>query len=196
MMMTGYGVTDAELIQEYLIGDEDALSVLIKRHKSRIYRFVCSKISDKDVADDIFQDTIIKVIKTLKSGTYKEQGVFLSWVFRISQNLIMDYHRKNKRKPLSVEKEGFSIFSLIPDDSQSIENKLISNQIEKDLNKLVKTLPLEQKEVLIMRLYEGVGFKEIAELKGISINTALGRMRYALMNLRKEIAKNQIVLTY
>jgi RNA polymerase sigma-70 factor (ECF subfamily) len=187
--------TDALLVKQYISGDEEALSTLIKRHESRIYGFIYSKISDRDISNDIFQDTFIKVIKTLKSNAYNEEGKFLPWVMRISHNLIIDHFRKNKKMPLFRETESFSIFSIMSDDSPTIENKIISEQVEMDIKKLIEELPLDQKEVLVMRMYQDMSFKEISEITGVSINTSLGRMRYALMNLRKVIDKHQIVLT-
>ncbi|MEZ7499715.1 sigma-70 family RNA polymerase sigma factor [Flavobacterium sp. Arc3] len=186
---------DALLVQNYVAGDEEALSTLIKRHESRIYGFIYSKISDRDISNDIFQDTFIKVIKTLKSNSYNEEGKFLPWVMRISHNLIIDHFRKNKKMPMFRETEEFSIFSIMSDDSPTIENKIISDQVESDIKKLIEELPLDQKEVLVMRMYQDMSFKEISEITGVSINTSLGRMRYALMNLRKVIDKHQIVLT-
>lgn len=187
--------SDALLVQNYIAGNEEALSTLIKRHESRIYGFIYSKISDRDVSNDIFQDTFIKVIKTLKSNSYNEEGKFLPWVMRISHNLIIDHFRKNKKMPLFRETEEFSIFSIMSDDSPTIENKIIADQVELDIKKLIEELPLDQKEVLVMRMYQDMSFKEISEITGVSINTSLGRMRYALMNLRKVIDKHQIVLT-
>lgn len=187
--------SDALLVQDYIAGNEDALSTLIKRHESRIYGFIYSKISDRDISNDIFQDTFIKVIKTLKSNSYNEEGKFLPWVMRISHNLIIDHFRKNKKMPLFRETEEFSIFSIMSDDSPTIESQMISDQVEIDIKKLIEELPLDQKEVLVMRMYQDMSFKEISEITGVSINTSLGRMRYALMNLRKVIDKHQIVLT-
>lgn len=152
-------------------------------------------MADRDVADDVFQDTFIKVIKTLKSNSYNEEGKFLPWVMRISHNLIVDHYRKNKKMPMLRETEEFSIFSILTDSSLNVEGRIITEAIEKDLQKIIKQLPDDQKEVLMMRIYQDLSFNEIAEMTGVSINTALGRMRYALMNLRKLIEKNQIILT-
>ena len=193
--MAGKHFTDAYLVQEYVSGNEKALELLIKRHESKIFGFIYSKIPDRDVANDIFQDTFIKVIRTLKSTSYNEEGKFLPWVMRISHNLVVDHYRKTKKMPMFRETEEFSIFSIMSDDSLTIENKIISEQVEMDLKKLIEELPADQKEVLVMRMYQDMSFKEISESTGVSINTALGRMRYALMNLRKVIDKHQIVLT-
>ena len=188
-------IDDASLVNSYISGNEAALETLIKRHQSRIFGFIYSKVGDRDLADDIFQDTFIKVIRTLKSNAYNEEGKFLPWVMRIAHNLIVDHFRHNKKMPMYRETEEFSIFSIMTDDTLSIENKLISDQVTKDLRQLVEELPADQKEVLMMRLYQDMSFKEISEATGVSINTALGRMRYAVINLRKVIDKHQIILT-
>ena len=193
--MVNTPLPDASLVKEYVAGNEDALAKLIKRHESKIYGFIYSKIPDRDITNDIFQDTFIKVIKTLKSNSYNEEGKFLPWVMRISHNLVVDHYRKTKKMPMFRETEEFSIFSIMSDDSLTIENKIISEQVEMDLKKLIEELPADQKEVLVMRMYQDMSFKEISESTGVSINNALGRMRYALMNLRKVIDKHQIVLT-
>jgi RNA polymerase sigma-70 factor (ECF subfamily) len=193
--MANVQTSDALLVKNYIAGDENSLSILINRHQSKIYGFIYSKLSDRDMADDIFQDTFIKVIKTLKSNSYNEEGKFLPWVMRISHNLIIDYYRKNKKMPMFRETEDFSIFSIMSDNVPNIESQLITTQVESDLRKLIEELPEDQKEVLVMRMYQDLSFKEISELTGVSINTALGRMRYAIMNLRKVIDKNQIILT-
>ena len=186
---------DALLVKNYMAGDENALAILIKRHQSKIYGFIYSKIADRDIADDVFQDTFVKVIKTLKSQSYNEEGKFLPWVMRIAHNLIVDHFRKGKKMPMLRETEEFSIFTILKDNSPTIEGKLITEQIEGDLVKIIEELPDDQKEVLMMRIYQDLSFKEISDLTGVSINTALGRMRYAILNMRKVIEKNQIILT-
>jgi len=193
--MANVQLPDALLVRNYVEGDENALTILINRHQSKIFGFIYSKISDRDISNDIFQDTFIKVIKTLKSRAYNEEGKFLPWVMRIAHNLIIDHYRKNKKMPMFRETEEFSIFSIMSDDSLTIENKIIREQVEIDLKKLIEELPADQKEVLVMRMYQDMSFKEISEITGVSINTALGRMRYALMNMRKVIDKHQIILT-
>ena len=193
--MANVVIPDAVLVKNYVDGDENALSVLIKRHQSKIYGFIYSKVTDRDISDDIFQDTFIKVIKTLKSNSYNEEGKFLPWVMRISHNLIVDHFRRNKKMPMHRETEEFSIFSIMTDNSPNVESRIITEQVEADLKRLIMELPEDQKEVLQMRMYQDLSFKEIADLTGVSINTALGRMRYALMNLRKVIEKNKIILT-
>lgn len=193
--MVNVATPDAVLVKNYVGGDENALALLIKRHQSKLYGFIYSKVTDRDIADDIFQDTFIKVIRTLKSNSYNEEGKFLPWVMRISHNLIVDHFRKNKKMPMYRETEEFSIFSIMTDNSPNVENRIITDQVENDLKRLIEELPDDQKEVLQMRIYQDLSFKEIADLTGVSINTALGRMRYALMNLRKVIEKNKIILT-
>ena len=193
--MANVQTPDALLVKNYIAGDENSLSILINRHQSKIYGFIYSKLSDRDMADDIFQDTFIKVIKTLKSNSYNEEGKFLPWVMRISHNLIIDHYRRNKKMPMFRETEDFSIFSIMSDNVPNIESQLITSQVENDLRKLIEELPEDQKEVLVMRMYQDLSFKEISDLTGVSINTALGRMRYAIMNLRKVIDKHQIILT-
>jgi RNA polymerase sigma-70 factor, ECF subfamily len=187
-------LNDALLVRLYIDGDENALAKLIERHQSKVYGFIYSKVMDRDVTEDIFQDTFIKVIKTLKTGSYSEEGKFLPWVMRISHNLIVDHFRKSKKMSFQRETEEFSIFSIITDSAPNIESKIINTQIINDLKKLIGELPEDQREVLNMRIYEDLSFKEISDLTGVSINTALGRMRYALMNLRKIIEKNNIIL--
>tara|TARA_R110000850_G_scaffold277086_1_gene422371 strand:- start:101482 stop:102063 length:582 start_codon:yes stop_codon:yes gene_type:complete len=186
--------TDAFLVNAYINGNEKALSDLIARHKQRIYSFIYSKVCDRDITEDIFQDTFIKVIRTLKRGAYNEEGKFLPWVMRISHNLIIDHFRKNNRMPKFENNGDFNIFSVLSDDDLNAERKIIKGQVEDDLRRLIQELPEDQKEVLIMRLYKDMSFKEISEQTGVSINTALGRMRYALINLRKVIEKHNIVL--
>jgi len=187
--------SDASLIRAYLQGNENSLSVLITRHQSRIYSFIYSKVYDKDVAEDVFQDTFIKVINTLKRGKYNEEGKFLPWVMRIAHNLIIDHFRKNKRMPMFENKGDFNIFSVLCDGDLNIEKQIIKDQIECDVQELIKELPEDQLEVLTMRIYKDMSFKEISERTGVSINTALGRMRYALINLRKIIEKHNLILT-
>ncbi|NND15906.1 MAG: sigma-70 family RNA polymerase sigma factor [Eudoraea sp.] len=186
---------DSILVSNYIEGDEKSLEVLINRHNQRITSFIYSKVLDRDIAEDIFQDTFIKVIKTLKKGSYNEEGKFLPWVMRIAHNLIIDFFRKNRRMPKFESSDDFNIFSVISDDKLNAEKQIIKNQIDSDLEILIDELPEDQKEVLMMRIYRDMSFKEISENTGVSINTALGRMRYALINLRKIIEKNNIVLT-
>ena len=193
--MANLVLPDAVLVKNYISGDESALASLIERHQSKIYGFIYSKVNDRDLSDDIFQDTFIKVIKTLKTKSYNEEGKFLLWVMRIAHNLVVDHFRKAKKMPFQRETEEYSIFNYMTDNAPTIESQMITEQVEVDLTRLLDELPDDQKEVLVMRMYQDLSFKEIAELTGVSINTALGRMRYALLNLRKIIEKNQIILT-
>lgn len=186
--------TDGVLVSNYIDGNEKSLEILIIRHKQRIFSFVLSKVMDREIAEDIFQDTFIKVINTLKRGKYNEEGKFLPWVMRIAHNLIIDHFRRNKRIPKFNNTDEFDIFDVLSDDTLSAENQIIRNQILSDVRNLVDELPDDQKEVLLMRMYRDMSFKEIAENTNVSINTALGRMRYALINLRKLIEKHHIVL--
>ena len=185
---------DAQLVSSYLDGSEYALEQLINRHQLQIFNFINFKINDRDTSEDLFQDTFIKVIRTLKSGAYNEEGKFLPWVMRIAHNLVIDHFRKSNRIPTVGNKEDFDIFQFISDKSPNAESTLVQEQVLKDLQKLIQELPEDQKEVLIMRLYRDMSFKEIAENTNVSINTALGRMRYAIINLRKLITEHQIIL--
>ncbi|MEK9565939.1 MAG: sigma-70 family RNA polymerase sigma factor [Flavobacteriaceae bacterium] len=187
--------SDSILVSQYLKGSELALEQLILRHQARLFNFINSKVQDHDTAEDIFQDTFIKVIRTIKGGQYNEEGKFLPWIMRIAHNLVIDFFRKNNRMPKLRTTEEFDIFQFLSDDTPNAEHRLAQDQVVKDLQKLVQELPEDQKEVLVMRLYRDMSFKEIAENTNVSINTALGRMRYAIINLRKLIAENQMVLS-
>ena len=187
--------SDSILVSHYLKGSELALEQLILRHQARLFNFINSKVQDHDTAEDIFQDTFIKVIRTIKGGQYNEEGKFLPWIMRIAHNLVIDFFRKNNRMPKLRTTEEFDIFQFLSDDTPNAEHRLAQDQVVKDLQKLVQELPEDQKEVLVMRLYRDMSFKEIAENTNVSINTALGRMRYAIINLRKLIAENQMVLS-
>ena len=193
--MSYTNLSDAQLISKYISGNENSLSVLIHRHKSRIYGFIFSKIQDRDSAEDIFQDTFIKVIQTLKRGLYNEQGKFLPWVMRIAHNLVIDHFRKNNRMPKFNGRGDFDVFSIISDGNLSIESQIVESQIASHVRILLEELPEDQKKVIKMRIYQDMSFKEISENTGVSINTALGRMRYGLINLRKIIDRHNISLT-
>ena len=193
--MQNNNLQDSVLVSRYINGSEYALEVLILRHKQKIYSFIYSKILNKDITDDIFQDTFIKVINTLKNGKYNEQGKFLPWVMRIAHNLMIDFFRKNKRMPKFNNTDDFDIFSILSDNTLNAENQLINEQIYSSIKGLIKELPPNQKDVLIMRLFKDMSFKEIAESTDVSINTALGRMRYALINMRKLVKENNIILS-
>ena len=187
-------VLDSTLVQEYISGSEIAIEKLINRHQLRIFNYIKSKVLDRDTAEDIFQDTFIKVIKTLKSGIYNEEGKFLPWVMRIAHNLVIDFFRKSNRIPTIENNDEYDLFKFISDTTPNIERILFQDQLVKDLQNLILELPEDQKEVLTMRLYRDMSFKEIAENTNVSINTALGRMRYAIINLRKLADDHQIVL--
>ncbi len=193
-MMRKNSTPDSTLVSDFIKGNENSLEVLIKRHKQRLYSFIYSKVLNRDIAEDVFQDTFIKVIRTLKKGNYNEEGKFLPWVMRIAHNLVIDHFRKTNRMATFKNTDEFDIFSVIGDGNLNAEKKMIQEQIHTDVRALIKELPEEQKEVLIMRMYRDMSFKEISENTGVSINTALGRMRYALMNMRKLIEKNKIIL--
>ncbi|MGB0981373.1 MAG: RNA polymerase sigma factor [Winogradskyella sp.] len=188
-------IQDATLVSNYIKGDENALSILIERHKQKIYGFIYSKVYDRTITEDVFQDTFIKVIKTLKKGKYNEEGKFLPWVMRIAHNLVIDHFRRNSRMPKFQNAGDFSIFSVLSDASLNAEKNLIKDQVEADVRRVIEELPKDQKQVLLMRMYQDMSFKEISERTGVSINTALGRMRYALINMRKVIDDHNIVLT-
>ncbi len=187
---------DKDLISQYLKGNQFSLEKLIQRHQNRVFAYILMVVKDKQLADDIFQDTFIKVINTVKSGAYKEEGKFIQWVMRIAHNLIIDYFRKSKRIPvIENDKDDFDIFDTIRFTDPSVEDQMITDQIHQDVRKLIEYLPSEQKEVLFMRHYSEMSFKDIAEQTDVSINTALGRMRYALINLRKLIKEKNVILT-
>lgn len=192
-------IDDHELVRLYIDGNESALATLVHQHKSRIFTYILQNTKDRALAEDIFQDTFIKVINTLKKGKYKEEGKFLPWVLRIAHNLVIDhYRRENKIRTVSVLSNGkdkkLDIFHFISDGNKNREEIIIEGQLYADLQRLVETLPTDQREMIQMRLYEDLSFKEIAELTQVSINTALGRMRYALINLRKMIKEQEVIV--
>jgi len=187
--------SDQDLIRDYLNGQESSLEVIILRHRDKLYAYIFTKVKCHQVSDDIFQDTFIKVINTLKSGKYNEEGKFIHWVTRIAHNLIIDFFRRNKRMPTQSQKNDEDIFEKINLHYDSIEDQIIQKQIYEDVNMLVEELPEDQKEVLKLRHYKGMSFKDIAEQTDVSINTALGRMRYAIINLRKFAAERNLILS-
>lgn len=191
--------SDSQLISQYQIGNEVALSHLIERHQKDLYSYIYYKVTDEELANDIFQDTFMKIIITLKEKRYNEEGKFILWAKRIAHNLIIDHYRL-KAKHIKVsettyEDEEFSIFDIIREPSENIEDQLVTEQIYDDLLKMIIHLPENQQEVLKLRFFDGLSFKEIAEQTETSINTTLGRVRYALINLRKIMENNNIVLT-
>jgi RNA polymerase sigma-70 factor (ECF subfamily) len=190
-------LTDKELIMQFVSGHSQAFETLIQRHKDKVYTYILFNVKNQELAEDIFQDTFIKVINSLKKGVYNEQGVFVSWVVRIAHNLIIDYYRKENRMP-TYSKDSFTELNLFNSKSlseETIEDQLIKEQIANDIRNLIEELPEEQREVIVLRHFKNLSFKEIAEQTNVSINTALGRMRYALMNLRKLVDENNIILT-
>ena len=193
--MNAQAVTDQELIGRYLAGDQSSLENLIRRHKNRIFAYILMIVKEKELAEDLFQDTFIKVINTIRSGSYKEEGKFIQWAMRIAHNLIIDHFRKAKRIPTIENRDDFDIFEKVRIPVESIEEKIITEQIHQYVKKLIDYLPKEQREVLVMRHYGDMSFKDIAEVTNVSINTALGRMRYALINLRKLVDEKNIILS-
>jgi len=189
-------IPDNILIQNYLDGDNESFEILLSKYKQRIYSFIYSKLRDREIADDVFQDTFIKVIQTLKKGNYNEKGRFVSWVMRIAHNLIIDHFRREQRMPMydTYDSEQ-DVFYRLSEPSKNIEDLIIDSQIKTDINALMLELPHNQYEVLKMRLYQDMSFKEIAERTNVSINTSLGRMRYGLINLRKLIDDRKLIMT-
>ena len=192
-------LSDKELIRSYLSGDEKSFEALLNRNKDRVFGYIISKVRNENLANDIFQEVFIKVIRTMKNGSYNEEGKFLPWVLTIAHNLIVDHFRKAKKMQMvsesSSKNEDFNIFSVLSLTDNNIEDDMIKDQIETDVVRLVEYLPCEQREVLKNRIFKGMSFKDIAEKEDISINTALGRMRYALINLRKLVEKHNVSIT-
>jgi RNA polymerase sigma factor (sigma-70 family) len=187
--------SDRDLIRLYMGGNEQAFEMLLNRHKSKIYTSIYVFVRDTDLANDIFQETFIKIIDTFRSSRYNEEGKFLQWAMRIAYNLCVDYFRKNKRRPtVMTNDDDFDIFSLVKDSDGNEEDNIIRNQTHGKIRQLIDALPTEQREVIVLRHYVDLSFKEIAELTSVSINTALGRMRYALINIRRMISEYQISL--
>ena len=188
-------LSDQMLLQNYLQGDRSAISTLIDKHSRRVRDYIRMMVKDNDVADDIFQDTFIKVVHTIDEGRYSDNGKFLSWVLRIAHNKVIDYFRAHKQAPsVSESSSGYDILGSLRFAERTVEDKIIADQIDADIKALVDLLPDEQREVVLLRYFSGLSFKEIAEQTGVSINTALGRMRYALINLRKMIKEKDVVL--
>lgn len=197
--MSATQLTDQVLVHNYLNGDENALSVLIQRHQQKVFSYVKMLVKDSQLAEDIFQDVFVKVIHTLKSGNYNEEGKFLPWIMRIAHNLSIDHFRRAKRMPVvqnsRADGEEYDVFRTLRIMDDNVEDKMVKTQILKDVKRLIQELPPEQQEVLILRHYADLSFQEIAEMTNVSINTALGRMRYALINLRKIIKSKEIILS-
>ena len=193
--MSNQLIKDEQLIRSYASGKESSLNILINRHRVRLLGFIISKVKRQALAEDILQETFFKAIKTIKKGKYNEQGKFLPWIMRIAHNLSIDYFRKIKKTQFVRSKDDFNVFDIVKDSAVSKEDEMINERIFSDVKNLIHELPKSQREVLEMRYYSNMSFNEIAENCNISINTALGRMRYALINLRK-IVKRKGVLLY
>ncbi len=187
-------LSDSELVALYIKGNENVLEELLRRHRDKIFGFIYSKVRNQELTEDLFQDTLFKIVRTLKKGRYNEEGKFLSWVIRIAHNIIIDYYRKKNKMKNVYESEDFSLFDILHDHSLDAEGQMIRKQMIQKIRVLIEKLPAEQKEVLKMRMYEELSFQEIAEKTNVSINTALGRMRYALINIRRIIEENEIKL--
>jgi len=186
--------SDAELVRAYMDGDESEFERLLDRHRVKIYTTIHLQVKDAHLAEDIFQETFVKVIKMLRAGQYNEEGKFIPWVARIARNIILDHFRRKKRSPPMVDGDGYDIFSILNVPDESRESQMRHDQRDVDLRKILQMLPDEQKEILIMRLFCNMSFREIAEITDVSINTALGRMRYAIRNMRKMIEEYHVVL--
>lgn len=193
-------IDDRDLVHAYINGDEKAFEALLMRHKDKIYRFIYLKVRDTALAQDIFQDTFIKVVNTLKAGTYNEEGKFLPWAMRIAHNLVIDFFRKSNKVRMVSEsssaREDFNIFHTLKLEDENVQDEITRLELETQMVDLIEHLPDSQRDILKMRIFNEMSFKDIAEMEDISINTALGRMRYALINLRKLIEKHDLVVHY
>lgn len=189
-------LSDDKLVAAYACGDNQAFDILLKRHQSKVFSYILSIVKNRDVADDLFQETFVKAIMTIKQGRYAESGKFSAWISRIAHNLIIDYYRQEKAENVvSSDDENIDILNRKDLCEHNIEDAMVSSQIHCDIRKIIDALPDNQREVLMMRFYRDMSFKEIAEATNVSINTALGRMRYALMNMRRIARENHIALT-
>ena len=189
-------LSDQLLLNSYLSGDKGAISQLIERHSRRVREYIRMMVKDGDVADDIFQETFIKAVRVIDQGRYTDNGKFLSWILRIAHNQVIDHFRSLKQqKQVNESDAGYNVLGTLRFAEQTVEDEMVSAQISADVRRLVELLPDEQREVVMLRYYSGLSFKEIAEQTNVSINTALGRMRYALINLRKLIKENNLVLS-
>ena len=188
-------LSDSELIRAYRGGDEQAFEILLTRHQERVYTKINFIVRDSELANDLFQDTFIKVIRLLKEGKYVEEGKFLPWILRIAHNMSIDHFRRNKKMRMVRSRDEVDVFAKIDTGEAHVEDLLVDGQIHSDVRRIIDELPEDQREVVRMRMYDNLSFKEIAETTGVSINTALGRMRYAVINLRKIVGENNIQLT-
>ena len=186
--------TDQQLVRAYLEGSEAAFETLLLRHKRKVWSHVYLLVRDRELTEDIFQEAFIKVVNTLKNGKYNEEGKFLPWVIRLAHNLVIDHFRRNKKMKLVRSNEDHDVFATIAQPGKNVEQRMVNVQIDADVRKLIESLPDEQREVVIMRTYLSMSFKEISEQTDVSINTALGRMRYALINMRRMIKERDLVL--
>ena len=188
-------ISDRELIRAYRGGDEQAFETLLTRHQERVYTKINFIVRDSELANDLFQDTFIKIVRLLKEGKYVEEGKFLPWVLRIAHNMAIDHFRRNKKMRMVRSRDEIDVFATIDTGDANVEDLLVEGQIPSDVRRIIDQLPEDQREVVRMRMYDNLSFKEIAETTGVSINTALGRMRYAVINLRKIVGENNIQLT-
>ena len=189
-------LSDQGLLNSYLSGDQSAISQLIERHSRRVREYIRMMVKDDDVADDIFQETFIKAVRVIDEGRYTDNGRFLSWILRIAHNQVIDYFRSRKQnKQVNEADAGYNVLGTLRFAEHTVEDDMVAAQINSDVRRLVEMLPDEQREVVMLRYYSGLSFKDIAEQTDVSINTALGRMRYALINLRKLIKENNVVLS-
>ena len=194
--MNAQVLSDQNLLNQYLSGDKSAISSLIERHSRRVRDYIHMMVKDRDVADDIFQETFIKAVRVIDEGRYTDNGKFLSWILRIAHNQVIDYFRAQRQdRSVSETDAGYDVFGTLRLSERTVEDSMVSEQIERDVRALVELLPAEQREVVMMRYFAGLSFKDIAEQTDVSINTALGRMRYALINLRRMIKEKNIVLS-
>jgi len=185
---------DHLLVRQYLAGNESSFEILVRKHKDRVYGYIKMMVKDGQLAEDIFQEVFIKAVTTMKKGKYNEEGKFLPWIMRIAHNMVIDTFRKNKRYPTVDGGPDFDIFNIIKDEDKNVDEVLVEEQIHSDIKRLIEFLPEDQRTVLTLRHYSGMSFKDIAEETNVSINTALGRMRYALINLRKLIEEHNVIL--
>ena len=189
-------LSDQQLLSAYLSGDKDAISILIERHSKRVLDYIRMMVKNNEVADDIYQETFIKVVRFIDDGRYTDNGKFLSWVLRIAHNQVIDHFRAQKQnRQLNEAEAGYDVLGTLRLAERTVEDEIVCEQIASDVRRMVELLPDEQREVVMMRYYSGLSFKEIAEQTGVSINTALGRMRYALINLRKMIKEKNLILS-
>lgn len=193
--MRNCALSDQELVRQYLEGRERAFEILLQRHKNRVFTHILIKVKDRDLANDLFQETFIKVVNTLKAGKYNEEGKFAPWIMRIAHNLVIDHFRRAKKMQMSRERDDYDPFATIDTGERTCVEEMMEDQIQGDVRKLIDLLPEEQREVVIMRHYRQMSFKDIAEETDVSINTALGRMRYALINMRKMAKQHNMILT-